>query len=318
VATILVVDDEPDIRSVIKGDGDVNVTSPASGVPRPSLDSLVTLCTFPPPGTDTVAGVSGGADSSALLVLAVHAGCRVTAVHVDHGLRAGSSAEADMVRDLAARLGVGFRSERIEVDPGPNLEARARTERRRALGGAAMTGHTADDQAETLLLRLTRGSGLDGLTAMRPGPAKPILALRRADTCGVCEWEGIAYLRDPSNDDPSHLRNRMRAEVLPLLDDVARRDTAELLARAASLMAEDADFLDELAAAIDPSDARALAASPLPLARRAIRVWLCRDGYPPDLATVERVLDVARGDAMATDVGGGRRVSRSSQRLALS
>jgi tRNA(Ile)-lysidine synthase len=296
----------------------VGVTSSApSGERRPSLESLLARCTFPPSDTDTVAGVSGGADSSALIVLAVRAGCRVTAVHVDHGLRAGSSDEADVVRDLAARVGADFRSERVDIGPGPNLEARARAERRRVLGPEAMTGHTADDQAETLLLRLMRGSGLDGLTAMRPGPTKPILALRRADTCSVCESEGIAYLRDPSNDDPSHLRNRVRAEVLPLLDDVARRDTAELLARAASLLADDADLLDELAAAIDPTDARALAAAPLPLARRAIRAWLCRDGYPPDLATVERVLDVARGGSLATDVGAGRRVSRSSQRLAL-
>ena len=85
---------------------------------------LLTRTTFPAAGTDVTCAVSGGADSLALLVLAVAAGCRVTAAHVDHGLRAGSAAEADVVATAAARLGAGFRPLRAEVAPGPNLEAR--------------------------------------------------------------------------------------------------------------------------------------------------------------------------------------------------
>jgi len=261
--------------------------------------------------------VSGGADSLAMLALAVDALVEVTAVHVDHGLRPGSADEADVVRDVAAGLGVRFRAERVDVAAGPNLEARARAARRAVLGPDAMTGHTADDQAETVLLNLVRGAGLDGLGAMRAGPTKPILGLRRAETRELCAARGFVPVQDPSNEDPAFRRNRVRHEVLPLLDAVAERDVAALLARAASLLADDAELLDSLAAALDPTDARALAGAPVALARRAVRRWLTLDGYPPDLATVDRVLAVARGEARATEVEGGRRVRRTAQRLVL-
>lgn len=278
---------------------------------------LLDRCTFPPPGTAATAAVSGGPDSTALLVLAVEHGLDVTAVHVDHGLRAASAAEADHVRDLASALGARFVGRRVEVAPGPNLEARARAARRSVLPADAMTGHTADDQAETVVLRLLRGAGLDGIVAMRPGPTKPLLALRRHETHALCRDRALATVTDPANGDPVHLRNRVRAEVLPLLDAVAGRDTAALLARAASLLEEDAALLASLAVEVDPTDARALAAAPPPLARRAVRSWLAVDGYPPDLATVARVLDVAAGRRRATEVGGGRRVARTAGRLRL-
>jgi tRNA(Ile)-lysidine synthase len=270
-------------------------------------------CTFPPAG---IASVSGGADSTALLLLAVEAGCDVTVVHVDHGLRPGSAAEAEHVGALAASLRVSFRAERVVVAPGPNLEARARAARREVVGPGAMTGHTADDQAETMLLQLLRGAGSSGAAGMRPGPTKPILALRRAETRAVCEQRGVAWLEDPSNVDPAFRRNRVRAEVLPLLNVVAARDVAPLLARAAGLFDEDDRLLEELAGTLDPTDAGALAAAPPALARRAIRRWLT-EAYPPDLATVERVLAVARGTARACDAGGGRRVRRRAGQLFL-
>ena len=279
---------------------------------------MLARCTFPAAGTEVVAAVSGGADSLAMLALAVEAGLAVTAVHVDHGLRPGSAGEADVVRDVAASLGTGFRAERVEVGAGANLEARARAARRAVLPPDAMTGHTADDQAETLLLNLVRGAGLDGLVGMRPGPTKPILALRRSETYALCAARGFIPVEDPSNDDPIHRRNRMRHEVLPLLDDVAGRDVAALLARAASLVGDDAALLDALAAELDPTDARALAAAPVPLARRAVRRWLTVDGYPPDAAAVERVLAVARSEIRATEVAEGMRVQRSAGRLVLS
>jgi tRNA(Ile)-lysidine synthase len=284
---------------------------PAQSPDPLDLDRLLSRCAFPPADEPVVAGVSGGADSMAMLFLAVRAGCRVTAVHVDHGLRPGSAAEADAVAALAAELGADFRAATVDVGPGPNLEARARAARLEALGPGAMTGHTADDQAETLLLRLVRGAGLDGLSGMRPGPAKPILALRRRETRALCAELGLEVLDDPSNADPAFARNRVRAEVLPLLDDIGDRDVAVLLARSASLLDDDARFLDELALEVDPTSAAELRAAPAPLARRAVRRWLTQSGYPPDLATVERVLAVARGDASATEVGGGRRVRRS-------
>jgi tRNA(Ile)-lysidine synthase len=252
-----------------------------------------------------------------MLALAVDAGLRVTAVHVDHGLRPGSSAEADAVRDVAASLGAAFRAERVDVGPGPNLEARARDARRAVLGPTAMTGHTADDQAETVLLNLVRGAGIDGLAAMRVGPTKPILALRRHETHALCVDRGLPTIADPSNADPAHRRNRMRHEVLPLLDDVACRDVAAVLARSAAVLADDAAVLDVLADAIDPTDARALAAAPVALARRAVRRWLTVE-HPPDAAAVDRVLAVARAEIRATEIAEGLRVGRSGGRLVLS
>jgi tRNA(Ile)-lysidine synthase len=239
----------------------------------------------------------------------------VTAVHVDHGLRPGSDAGAEHVARLAERLGADFRLVQVAVGAGANLEARARSARLKALGPGAMTGHTADDQAETVLLRLLRGSGLDGLAAMRPGPTKPLLALRRRDTRALCIDLGLDVLVDPSNGDPAFTRNRVRAEVLPLLDDVGDRDAGALLARAAALLGDDARFLDDLALEVDPTSVAALRSAPLPLARRAVRRWLAVDGYPPDLAAVDRVLAVARGEALAAEVGGLRRVRRSKGAL---
>jgi tRNA(Ile)-lysidine synthase len=259
--------------------------------------------------------VSGGADSLALLLLAVGAGCRVTAIHVDHGLRAGSTSEADLVRDVAARVGASFRAERVTVAPGPNLEARARAARFSVLPPDVLTGHTADDQAETVLLNLMRGAGLDGLSGMSPA-GHPILGLRRRETAALCAAEGITPFEDPSNADPAFRRNRVRAELLPLLDAIAERDVAAILARQAPLLREEAELLDFLASELDPTDARALAGAPAPLARRALRNWLsASQEHPPSAAAVERALAVARAEALATDVGGGRRLARTEGRL---
>ena len=280
------------------------------------IPKLLSRCTFPARGTAVTCAVSGGADSLALLILAVAAGCPATAVHVDHGIRPGSGAEAEVVRRAASRLGAGFRAERVHVAPGPNLEARARAARYGALPPDVLTGHTADDQAETVLLNLLRGAGLPGLGGMRPDGRRPLLALRRRETRSLCDAEGLDVVDDPTNVDPAHRRNRVRAELLPLLDQIAERDVAALLARQATLLAEDEELLAGLAAALDPTDGPALAAAPPPLARRAVRSWLGGD-HPPDAATVERVLDVARGAARSTDVGGGRRVARTGGRLRL-
>ena len=286
---------------------------------REHVDDLVARCTFPPAGTEVTAAVSGGSDSLALLVLAVAAGCEVTAVHVDHGLRAGSSDEAGVVRDAAARYGAAFRAERVEVVDGPNLEARARAARWSVLPPDACTGHTLDDRAETVLVNLLRGAGTTGLSALRPGHRHPILGLRRSETVALCASEGLDVVIDPSNDDPRFVRNRVRHEVLPLLADVAGRDLVPVLARQAGLLADDADLLEALAAELDPTDARALVAAPRPLARAAVRAWLrpAGDGQPPSAAAVERVLAVADGTHVATEVAGGWRVRRSAGRLHL-
>ncbi|MDQ1424722.1 MAG: tRNA(Ile)-lysidine synthase, partial [Acidimicrobiaceae bacterium] len=210
--------------------------------------ALLARCGFPS-GPLTCA-VSGGADSLALLVLATATANPVTAVHVDHGLRPGSGLEADVVRAAAGRFGATFRAARVEVAPGPNLEARARQARFAVLPVGVLTGHTLDDQAETVILNLLRGSGLDGMAAMR-SESHPLLALRRSETRALCAALGLQPVVDPSNDDPAFLRNRIRHEVLPLLDEVAGRDVAVLLARLAALARDETDFLDTMAT-VDP------------------------------------------------------------------
>ena len=277
--------------------------------------------------------VSGGPDSLALMALATAARCRIEVVHVDHGLRSGSSEEAERVAGAARRFGVPFRSVRVDVRQGPNLEARAREARYGALPAGVATGHTMDDQAETVLLNVLRGSGLDGLAGMRRGPARPLLGLRRHETRSICSALDLAWLEDPSNEDPRHLRNRVRHELLPLCEAIAGRDVVPLLARLADLAASDADLLEELARADleTPGDLRALQEAPPALARRAVRTWLRRGGatspsggdvgllhrHPPTLAEVTRVLAVASGEARATELRGGVRVRRSAGRLHL-
>jgi tRNA(Ile)-lysidine synthase len=289
------------------------------------IPGLLARCTFPPAGTAVTCAVSGGADSLALLVLATAADLDVTAAHVDHGLRPES--EAAFVQAVAGRLGAGFTAHTVDVGPGPNLEARARAARYAALTPDVLTGHTADDQAETVLLNLLRGAGLDGLAGMRrdvarsggrSGPGHPILDLRRAETEALCHAVGLKPFSDPTNADPVHRRNRVRAELIPLLNDIAGRDVTPILARQAGILRDEADVLDVLAAGLDPTDAITLMKTPPAIARRVIRRWLTAgQDHPPDAATVERVLAVAHGMATGTDVGAGRRVARTRNVLRL-
>jgi len=303
------------------------VTPAFSATARTAATPLLGRCTFPPASSEIACAVSGGADSLALLLLAWAAGCQVVAHHVDHGLRAGSDLDAAAVQQVAALIGVAVVVHRADLEPGPNLEARARAARRSLLPVGAATGHTADDQAETVLLNLMRGASTDGLAAMRSGPGHPLLGLRRAETRALCAGLGLEVVDDPSNLDPVHLRNRVRHELLPLLCELSGRDVVPILARQALLLADDAALLTELAAGIDPTDVRALAGAPVPLARRAVRRWLRTarpalgyepaSGYAPSAAVVERVLAVAAGTDRATEIGSGQRVRRSGGRLFL-
>ncbi|MGK2930690.1 MAG: tRNA lysidine(34) synthetase TilS [Acidimicrobiales bacterium] len=284
---------------------------------NPVRAELLTRCSFPPAGTAVTCAVSGGPDSLALLLLAAEAGLDVTAVHVDHGLRPESAGEAEVVAAAAGSVGARFRAERVEVGPGGDLEARARAARRTVLPPDTLYGHTADDQAETVLLALLRGAGLDGLRGMRP-VGHPILALRRSDTERVCADAGLVPVRDPSNHDVRFRRNRVRHELLPLLDDIAQRDVTTVVARTATVLLDDADFLDAASSPLDPTDAMALASAPPALARRALRRWLREldaERHPPDADGIARVLAVARGEAVAAQIAGGIEVRRSRQRL---
>jgi tRNA(Ile)-lysidine synthase len=250
------------------------------------------------------------------LVLAAASGCAPVAHHVDHALRDGSDQDIGVVNAVAYALDIEVVVHRVDVSAGPNLEARARAARFGAMPAGVATGHTADDQAETVLINLLRGAATDGLAAMHPGPRHPILGLRRAETHGLCAELGFQPVEDPTNSDPAYLRNRIRHELLPMLCDLAARDVVPILARQAKLLADDAALLGELAATLDPADAKVITSAPAPLARRALREWL-RCGHPPDLATVDRVLSVASGEVLAADVGSGRSVRRSKGRLRL-
>jgi tRNA(Ile)-lysidine synthase len=275
-------------------------------------------------GPTPVVACSGGVDSVALLALVVATGRTPTAVHVDHGLRPGSAGEADRVAAVAATLGVAARSVPVTVAPGPNLEARARTARyaaletvRRAIGADhVLVGHTADDQAETVVLNLLRGSAAAGLGAMavhRDRIVRPLLGLRRADCTAVCAAIGLEPLEDPMNADPAFRRVTVRTEVLPYLSGIAGRDLVPVLARQAEVLRSESEYLDGLARAAWPPDparpqADALARLPVVVARRAVRQWL--GPPPPSFAEVTRILAVAGGEARATEVAGGRRVWR--------
>ncbi|MFI5046939.1 MAG: tRNA lysidine(34) synthetase TilS, partial [Acidimicrobiia bacterium] len=175
-----------------------------------------------------IVGCSGGADSVALLALAVDAGLAPVAVHVDHGLRDGSGAERDAVQSVASVLGAGFRCTTVAVGPGGNVEARARAARYDALRRArddvgasvVLVGHTQDDQAETVLLNLMRGSAAAGLAGMahhRDGILRPLLAMRRRETRALCECLMLPVVHDPMNDDHTFGRVAVRREVLPML-----------------------------------------------------------------------------------------------------
>jgi tRNA(Ile)-lysidine synthase len=279
-----------------------------------------------------VVACSGGADSLALLVIAAEAGLEPLAVHVDHGLRPESASEGDVVRSAARQLGVDSRCVRVDVGTGGNLEARARDARYAALEAAreehgataVLVAHTADDQAETVLLNLLRGSGASGLAGMperRGHVVRPLLGVRRDDVHRVCAERGLVPVRDPSNDDRVHRRNWVRLDALPALCEGAQRDLVPVLNRQAAVLRAEADLLDELADALladaggeEPS-VRALAAAHPALARRAVRRWLGTP--PPSLAEVERVLAVARCERRAAQLSRGRRVWREAGLLHL-
>ena len=234
---------------------------------------LLARCAFPSPGTTVDCAVSGGPDSLALLVLAVEAGLMVTAWHVDHGLRPGSDAEGERVAVVADSLGAAAVSVTAMVGDGPNLEARAREARLDALPDGVLTGHTADDQAETVLLNLLRGSGVHGSAGIGDPGRRPLLGLRRSETRALCVACGLEPLDDPMNDDPRFVRNRIRNEVLPLLAEVSDRDPVPLLARHAGLAGEAVGLLDALIADIDPTER-------WPCCRPNWPAWRCAAGSP--------------------------------------
>ena len=206
-------------------------------------------------GEHVLIACSGGPDSTALLDalarLAPPRAWHLSVVHVDHGLRSGSAVEAGLVARLAADRGLAFRAVSIQVAAGGSLQDRARTARHAALraeaarvgAGMIALGHTADDQAETVLMRMLSGASPAGLPAMAErerGLVRPLLRVWREATIAYCAALGIELLDDPSNSDPRYLRSRVRHEVIPALEAVfprARRRLVVLAERQRRLLA---------------------------------------------------------------------------------
>ena len=283
------------------------------------LSELQSRCIFPPTGTEVDCAVSGGADSLALLLLAVNAGLKVTVWHVDHGLRETSSDEGKMVFEVASNLGVKANCLKAFVEDGPNLEARARDARRDVLPPQILTGHTADDQAETVILNLLRGSGVQGTSGIGDPHRRPILDLRRCETKELCLSERLVPVNDPMNFDPRFTRNRIRNEVIPLLAEVTGRDPVPLLTRHANLAGEASGILANLIKDLDITDVRSVADFPDPVVRFAIQGWLTdKLGLPADSSSVNRVLQIVRGEIKGTEIPGGFRVDRSQGKVKFS
>ena len=283
------------------------------------FSELQDRCVFPPSGTEVDCAVSGGADSLALLLLAVNSGLKVTAWHVDHGLRETSSDEGRMVFEVATDLGVKAHCDEAFIEDGPNLEARARDARRKVLPSQVLTGHTADDQAETVLLNLLRGSGVRGAAGIGEPHRRPILDLRRSETKSLCLSAKLDPVNDPMNLDPRFTRNRIRNEVIPLLTEVAGRDSVSMLARHANLAGEASGILGDLVKNLDITDVRSVDDTPDPVVKFAIQEWLTdKIGLPADSSSINRVLQIVRGEIKGTEIHGGFRVDRSQGKVRFS
>jgi tRNA(Ile)-lysidine synthase len=249
-------------------------------------------------GATMTVACSGGADSLALalgtLAEAGRQGHRIAAATVDHGLQPGSAQRAEATAELLSRMGYPqVRILTVAVDGRGGMEASARRARYDALyplagDGSILLGHTLDDQAETVLLGLSRGSGprsIAGMAAYGRPYGRPLLGIRRAETEMACEEAGLTPWHDPQNVDPAFTRVRIRREVLPLLEEVLGGGVAPALARTAGQLQEDAEVLDELAAklaraALDGAALQlgGLQIQPAALRRRAVRWWLIAAG----------------------------------------
>jgi tRNA(Ile)-lysidine synthase len=295
------------------------------------------------PGRTVVVACSGGPDSLALLAAAVFearkGGWRVVGAVVDHALQEGSADHTDrVVRQMAALGADETLAARVRVEAGGlGPEAAARRARYTVLeqvaesvdAAAVLLGHTRDDQAETVLLGLARGSGGRSLAGMRRSFdrfLRPLLDVPRADTVTACQVEGIDYWEDPHNADPGYARVRVRRTVLPVLEEQLGPGVAETLARTADQLRADMDLLDDVAEAAyaDLADlpvAGLLAQAP-PIRRRVLRLAALAAGAPASELFHEHVLAV---DALLTrwrgqkwvDLPGHLRCYRRDGRLVL-
>jgi len=269
---------------------------------RESVDDL-------DPGALVLVAVSGGADSLALAAALAQEAARLElragAVTVDHGLQDGSPERAADVATTCAELGLDpVLVETVEVGDEGGPEAAARDARYAALEAAAdrvgaaavLLGHTLDDQAETVLLGLARGSGarsLSGMPVRRDRLRRPLLSIRRVDTNEACQAFDLVPWADPHNSDPAYARARVRQEVLPAMLDALGDGIPEALARTAALLRDDADALDEWAAGVaDPCEIAELSQLPAAVRRRALRNAAVAAGVPSGQLTLNHVLEI--------------------------
>ena len=312
----------------------------------PLLEAAAPVLDRAGPGPLGVA-FSGGGDSTALLLLATlwaaPRGRAVIALVVDHGLRAESAAEAARARAFCADRGIACEILRWrDWDGAGNLQDAARRARRRLIGararalgaGAVLLGHTLDDQAETFLQRLARGSGVDGLAAMRAESAwgglpalRPLLGLRRAALRDWLRAEGVDWIEDPSNDDPRFTRVRMRAalEALDALGLGPERlaETAARMGRARAALDQSTAALARAAVRPGPAgdaalDLAALAAAPREIGLRLFAAtlgWVGGDPYRPRLASLERLFDALGSGACPGATLHGCLIRRGAGRL---
>ena len=278
--------------------------------------------------------VSGGADSTALLHalvrlrtwLGAKPPCGLVAAHFNHGVRgAASDGDEAFVENLCAGLGVPLVRGRGDVPAeaartGESLEMAARRLRHAFLREAAdgrpvATGHTLDDQAELFFLRLRRGAGLRGLAGMSPGPGpilRPLLGVRHEALCAFLREEGLAWREDATNAEDSAERNRVRHRVLPAVLDAFGPSFLDTLARTMSVLCDDADLLDALAAR---------GGKGAPLERRRIASRLYAEGVDPESVTldaIERVRALVAGERNGeVPLGGGATARLAYGRLAV-
>jgi tRNA(Ile)-lysidine synthase len=290
-----------------------------------------------------VLAVSGGPDSMALLhgaAALVRSGARawpLRVAHLDHALRTDSADDAAFVTQAAAALDLPCDVRRTDVaalaaERGASLEEAGRAARYALFADLAerhdalvATAHTLDDTAETVLINLLRGSGLAGargIPARRGRVVRPLLAERRAALRATLDAGDLAYREDVSNADPAFLRNRVRAELLPLLEAL-RPGAAEQLARFSRLAADDDDLLDAVAMAElgrrrQPGGALDWRDPPVrALGRRVLRLAI---GEPaPAAERVDAVLDAAEGPrgGLSIELGAGRRAQIRERRIAI-
>ena len=256
----------------------------------------------------TLLAVSGGADSLALMTAAAAvAPARVGVASIDHGLRPSSEAEVESVRGLATKLGLPFHTACLGLPSGPGMEARARKGRYAALEALRLsfsyawvaTAHTRDDQAETLLMRLSRGAALRGAGAIRARSGqvlRPLLRVGRDEVRAYVRGLGLSPVEDASNVDPALFRARVRSGVLPALVAAAGPAAIKNLATFAACAAEDEALLAEQASrALERArvegglDAVAMRSLLGPLRRRALVAWLAEAGVPASAELLSKV-----------------------------